>query len=47
MLRDDMELLGGVRLSDVEAAQREIVEIALRLESEGVLSLDTSGDQLV
>lgn len=47
MLREDMELLGGVRLSDVEAAQREIVEIALRLESEGVLSLDTSGDQLV
>ncbi|MDX2055308.1 MAG: FliG C-terminal domain-containing protein [Polyangiaceae bacterium] len=47
MMREDMELLGGVRLSDVEAAQREIVETALRLESEGVLSLDTGGEQIV
>ncbi len=39
-IRDDMELLGGVRLADVELAQQEIVEIALRLASEGVISLD-------
>lgn len=41
-IRDDMELLGAVRLADVEAAQQEIVEIALRLESEGAISLDTN-----
>ena len=39
-IADDMELLGAVRLADVEAAQQEIVEIALRLEAEGAISLD-------
>jgi flagellar motor switch protein FliG len=33
-----------VRLADVEAAQQEIVEIALRLAAEGTLSLGGSGD---
>jgi flagellar motor switch protein FliG len=43
-LREDLELLGGVRLAEVEAAQREIVEQALVLASEGVISLeDESG----
>ncbi|MEZ4224506.1 MAG: flagellar motor switch protein FliG [Polyangiaceae bacterium] len=39
-IREDMEILGSVRLSDVEAAQMEIVEAALRLEAEGVISLE-------
>jgi flagellar motor switch protein FliG len=39
-IREDMDLLGGVRLADVEAAQSEIVEVALRLESEGAISLE-------
>ncbi len=39
-IREDMEILGSVKLSDVEAAQMEIVEVALRLESEGVISLE-------
>jgi flagellar motor switch protein FliG len=38
-VREDLELLGAVRLADVEAAQQEIVEIALRLAAEGTLSL--------
>jgi flagellar motor switch protein FliG len=46
-VREDLELLGAVRLSDVEEAQREIVEIALRLESEGVLSLGSNADAMV
>jgi flagellar motor switch protein FliG len=46
-VREDLELLGAVRLSDVEEAQREIVEIALRLESEGVLSLGSDSDAMV
>jgi flagellar motor switch protein FliG len=32
--------VGGVRLADVEAAQREIVEVALRLDAEGTISLE-------
>lgn len=39
-LREDLEILGGVRLTDVEAAQREIVEQALMLAAEGVISLE-------
>jgi flagellar motor switch protein FliG len=43
-IREDLELLGGVRLADVEAAQREMIEQALVLASEGVISLeDDSG----
>jgi flagellar motor switch protein FliG len=44
LLRDDLDALGGVRLADVEAAQREIVEIALRLEVEGTISLGGQSD---
>jgi flagellar motor switch protein FliG len=46
-VREDLDLLGAVRLSDVEEAQHEIVEIALRLESEGVLSLGSDADAMV
>jgi flagellar motor switch protein FliG len=46
-IREDMELLGGVRLADVEAAQREIVEVALRLEAEGGISLDSPEGAIV
>jgi flagellar motor switch protein FliG len=47
LLKDDLSQLGGVRLTDVEQAQREIVEAALRLESEGTISLGGDGDDLV
>jgi flagellar motor switch protein FliG len=43
-IREDMEMLGGVRLADVEAAQREIVEVATRLMAEGTISLEGGGD---
>lgn len=41
-VREDLEMLGGVRLADVEAAQQEIVEQCLKLASEGVISLENS-----
>lgn len=47
MLREDMESGGMVRLADVEAAQKEIVEVALRLEREGTLVLPRGGADLV
>lgn len=39
LLRDDLEILGHLRKSDVEKARVEIVEIALRMEAEGALDL--------
>lgn len=43
MLRDDLEAKGPVRLSDVEAAQKEILTIARRLSESGELSLGGKG----
>lgn len=39
LLRDDLELLSHIKKSEIELARREIIEIALRLESEGSLDL--------
>jgi flagellar motor switch protein FliG len=39
MLREDLEARGAVRLSEVEAAQREILRIGRRLAGEGVVAL--------
>ncbi len=48
MMREDMEALGPVRIRDVEAAQKEIIQLAISLEKEGTLSLTKSeSDQYV
>jgi flagellar motor switch protein FliG len=47
MLRDDMETRGPVKLSDVEAAQKEIITIARKMADEGTLSLGGSGSDMV
>jgi flagellar motor switch protein FliG len=44
LIRDDLGLLGKVRRSDVDAARREVVEVALRLESEGRVDLGREKD---
>jgi flagellar motor switch protein FliG len=44
LLRDDMELAVGVKKADIVAARREVVAVALRLESEGQLDLGREGD---
>ncbi len=44
MIRDDLEMLGSLRRSEVDKARAEIVQIALRLESEGKLDLGREGD---
>ena len=41
-MREDLQLMPPMRLADVEGAQREIVEAAMRLSSEGRLSLPGS-----
>jgi flagellar motor switch protein FliG len=44
LLKDDLESLGPVKVSDVESAQQEIVNVAKRLESEGKLMISRGGD---
>ncbi len=47
-LKDDMEAMGPVRLSDVETVQQQIVALALRLEQEGKLMfIGGTGDKVV
>lgn len=47
MLAEDMESQGPVRVSEVEAAQREILGLARRLAEEGQVMLGGSGDDFV
>ena len=44
MLREDMEAMAAVKLSDVEAKQFEIVQIARKLESEGKIIIASGVD---
>ncbi len=43
MMRDDLEAKGPVRVSEVEAAQKEIIGIARRLADEGQIMLSAGG----
>jgi flagellar motor switch protein FliG len=43
MLRDDLEVMGPVRLSEVEAAQKEVLATARRMAESGDLVLTGKG----
>ena len=45
MLREDLESKGPVKLSEVEAEQKEILKVARRLSDEGLISLGPKGDE--
>jgi len=47
LLRDDLESKGPVRLSDVEAAQREILNAARKMAEAGDITLGGSGEAMV
>jgi flagellar motor switch protein FliG len=47
MLKGDLEAKGPVRLSDVEAAQKEILVAARKLADEGTIQLGGKGEQYV
>lgn len=47
MLRDDLEVKGPVRLSEVDAAQKEVLAAARKLADAGQLSLSSAGDEFV
>jgi flagellar motor switch protein FliG len=44
MLTEEMEFLGPVRVSEVETAQQQIVDVVRRLEDAGQISVH-SGDK--
>ncbi len=44
-LREEIELLGPVRLKDVEAAQDSIIQVVRRLEEEGQITLEADGNE--
>lgn len=45
MMREEMEYMGQVKMKDVSAAQREIVDIMRELDQEGFISLSGNGDE--
>jgi len=45
MLKEELEFLGAVKLSAVEAKQQEIVDIVRRLEDSGELELNAGGEE--
>ncbi len=45
MLQEDMEIMGPVRVKDVEASQQAILKIAKRLEQEGKIQLMQGGGE--
>ena len=49
MVEEEMEFMGPVRLSEVEGAQRKIIEVILRLDEEGeiVISSGTVADEII
>src|SRR6185312_9609687 len=47
MLKDDLEAKGPVRISEVEGAQREILQIARKLADSGAIALGGKGEAYV
>ncbi len=47
ILREDMEARGPVKLTEVEAAQREIITIAQKLAEDGTIILGASAGEYV
>jgi flagellar motor switch protein FliG len=47
MLKDDMEARGPVRLSEVEAAQKEVLAVARRLADAGTIVIGGGGEAFV
>jgi flagellar motor switch protein FliG len=47
MLKDDLESKGPVRISEVEAAQKEILQTARKLAEAGTIALASKGDEYV
>ncbi len=46
VMREDMEVMGPIKVSDVEVSQRAILEVARKLDNEGVISLGNQEDMV-
>jgi flagellar motor switch protein FliG len=46
MIREDLEIMGPTRLSDVEAAQQNIVKVVRKLEAEGRIMISRGGGDI-
>ncbi len=44
LIRDDLDVLGKVRKAEIETARQEVVQVALRLEADGVVDLGRGED---
>jgi flagellar motor switch protein FliG len=44
LIRDDLEVLGKVRKGEIEAARQEVIQVALRLEADGIVDLGRGDD---
>lgn len=47
MLKEDMEVMGPVKLSEVEAAQQNLIRVARELEAEGKIVLAKGGEDVL
>jgi flagellar motor switch protein FliG len=47
ILKEDMEARGPVKLTEVEAAQREIISIAQKLAEDGTIIIGSSAGEYV
>jgi len=45
LIQEDLEAMGPVRMSDVESAQQEIVNVARKLEDDGKIMIARGGDE--
>ncbi|MBF0274171.1 MAG: flagellar motor switch protein FliG [Nitrospinae bacterium] len=47
MMREDLEAMGPVKLSDVEGAQQEVIRLVKDLEEKGEITISGGGEELV
>jgi flagellar motor switch protein FliG len=48
MMKEDMEVMGPVKIKDVETAQQQIIALVRQLEADGVVSMKGAvGEQYV
>jgi flagellar motor switch protein FliG len=45
MIEEDLEVMGPVRLSEVEESQQKIIQVARRLEKEGKIVIGGKGGE--
>ena len=47
MLKEDLESLGPMKISEVEAAQQKVIAVCKKLEEDGKIAISGGGDEMV